>query len=169
MSDDYQKNDVDEAEEPVTPEPPVRYDPEKASHEPPSSQNDNESFIALFRNNQSPELVSASRFMLAGAIAGPFSMIFGGVLLSSISLILAIIGYRKAVNASAHANPEMMQMLLRFAKTAIGVCILALIVNAVFLIFFYPTMYESLVTGDLNGLFNSGSASTESTGNSTWG
>lgn len=163
MSDDRHIEGQETHEEPHQPEPPVRYDPNQVIDD-----DHRQDQTPLIPRNLTPELVSASRFMLAGGIAGPLSMLVGGSLLAAISLVLAIIGYRKAAAASDDADPGSIQLLLRFGRAAIGVCIVALIVNVFVMIFVYPTLIESFSTGDANQLLGGGDTSSGS-GNSTWG
>lgn len=169
MTNERHENDFETADEPYVPEPPVRYDPQKVENPLPEPDEGQNPQVSSIPQSIQQQLVSASRFILAGAIAGPFSLMLGGALLSSIGLILAVIGYRKAAAATAHADGDSLRTLIRYGKVAIGVCVLTLVINVIFAVFLYPTIYESLVSGDTSSIFGNGSASSGSTGSSTWG
>lgn len=107
---------------------------------------------------------SARKFITASQVAAVVSLIVGGVLLSSIAVVLAIIGFRK-LNDIAQGHTDQIEVhfaLRRSGILAIGISAAALIINVVSLIFFYPMVMESLGAGGFGGLFPSGTSAAPS-------
>lgn len=107
---------------------------------------------------------SARKFITASQVAAVVSLVIGGVLLSSIAVVLAIIGFRK-LNEIARGHTDQIEAhfaLRRSGILAIGISVAALIINAVSLIFFYPMVVESLSAGGFGGLFPGGTSTAPS-------
>lgn len=108
-----------------------------------------------------------------GMILAIVSLVIGGVLLSTVALILGIIGYRtaaryaKTTQGQAQANWSMLQRSARITLI-LSICTLAL--NAISMMYLYPIMLDFL---EMNGFgdmpIGSGSSGSGSTGSSVWG
>lgn len=87
------------------------------------------------------------------------SLLIGGVLLSGISLICAIISYLKITKVlKRHRELDLndYRLFIRPVKIALLMAVLALIINAAFLYVEYPRILEAVETGQMSALFNSG-------------
>ena len=97
----------------------------------------------------------------------------GGIVLSTIAVILAFMGLSKLnAFANAHSLEQSARLTLRKPGVlAVGMCVFALIFNIISLIVLYPIVMQSLQSGDLSGLFGAGQGGAPSpgAGSSTWG
>ena len=122
--------------------------------------------------NPNSDFQSIRRMISAAQIMALVSLIIGGVILSTASVVVAIVAYRKSSSFSSTGNPNESQALLkRSARIAIALGIGALALNAITLAMIYPALIEILQSGDyasLTGNANSVQPSTGS-GTSTWG
>ena len=167
MSKETDSEHQNSSEEPSRPEPPARYDPESIEQ----AQNQVDGSSGQDRRlpyPYTPELVSASRYLLVAAIAGPLSLLIGGTLLSTIALILAIIGYRKTFSCKDSLDAASYSSARKFAIGALVVCVLTLIANIAFMIIWYPTILEWVSSGG-NGQILGGGGTLGPSGSSTWG
>ena len=118
-------------------------------------------------------LETARKFISIAQICAIVSLFLGGVVLSSIAVILSFMGMSKLnAYANAHSLDEGARRALRRPGVlAVGMCVFALVFNIMSLIFLYPIVMESLQSGDFTGLFGSGQGSAPSSGagTSTWG
>ena len=106
----------------------------------------------------SSELRRARNFIVGSQVGAVISVFLGGIALSTISMIIAIIGYRKitALARDCNMKPDVAQRLKRSAILAIGVCAVALAFNVVTIVVFYPVLMEALQQGNVSGLFGGG-------------
>lgn len=127
-----------------------------------------------FNFNDGQELKSAQHLVIAASIAGPISMIIGGIALGIVALVCGILAYRKLRVLVRQGGPiGLMATRLRTACiVALVVTGIALILNTISIITIYPLMVEALETGDYSKLFPQGtmpSTGGSISGNSTWG
>ena len=110
------------------------------------------------------EFLSARKYLMASQIMAVVSLIIGGVLLSSIAVITAIIGWRKmAAVANRQTDVNLEHALKRPAYAAIIVSSLSLALNAITLALFYPILMNALETGDVSSLWTFGNTSSSGT------
>lgn len=127
--------------------------------------------------NQNVQLKNARTLLLVAAIAGPVSMIVGGVLLSSVALVCAIVSLikiRAAIRIEGHLRESVAHRLTISCVIILGVALVALVLNMVNLIIIWPALMEIIesnsfesVLGSLSGTAMDGSSA--SGGNSIWG
>ena len=103
-------------------------------------------------------------------VAGPVSLLIGGILLGSVGLICGIIAYR-SILALQSKSPEVAAAALSMRKSAItGMVIsaIAIALNVISLIALYPVIAEMIDSGalTLSGTEGAGSSSSAS---SVWG
>ncbi len=127
------------------------------------------------------QLESGRKLISFTRVAAPVSLLVGGVLLSGISLICAIISYLKITRVlKRHTELDLndFRLFIRPVKIAILMAVLALIINAAFLYVEYPRILEAVETGQVSALFNSnaapntvspGTQAAPQPGNTTWG
>lgn len=100
------------------------------------------------------------------------SLVIGGVLLSSVSLVLAIVYMRKASRASERQADERAavtwELMCRSLKFSMLVNAIALLLNVTAMILFYPILMELIQTGDIASVFG-GSGSTPTGRDPIWG
>lgn len=111
-----------------------------------------------FESNQGPKTPFSWNniriLVLIAYIAAPVSLFYGGVLLSGIGLICAIIALRRVSNAMKR-DPEHADSIRRFkssAWVAIFVTGLAFAFNMVAVAIVLPVVLEAVQTGDLSTL-----------------
>lgn len=115
------------------------------------------------------EFESARKFCVAAQIVALVSLFIGGVLLSTIAVVLAIIGYRKLAGVAAKMPEESVRRALRRSGIiAIVLSALALVLNIVSLIVLLPMLGYIAQTGDYSAIFG-GSAAPSSGTSTTWG
>ena len=147
------------------PEPPVRYTPQPSNSPEPQKP-----------ENQYPaqeDFRSIRRYITISQICALVSLVFGGVLLSGAAIAMAVIGYRKAAEMVLdHPEAPIWEALKRSAFIAIGMCVLAFVLNGISLFLLYPMAVDMLQSGDYQSLLGSGASGTSSaagSGSSTWG
>ena len=117
-------------------------------------------------------LLSARKQINIAYIAGPISLILGGLLLGTVGLILGILAWRK-LNALVRKQSLLAQdakLLIKSAKIAIVVCAIAMVLNFVSFIIVYPQIMEMIDSGQFDYLISSSTGATgTSTSGSTWG
>lgn len=136
--------------------------------------------VVEFMDDQYPRPNSSDEVMLASArrqiniafIFSIVSLIIGGMLLSSIGLILAILALRK-LNLLQQKKSLLAQdakLLLKSAKTAIVFCIVAISLNLISFIVVYPQLMEMIDSGQFDYLLGASEVvSGSESGASTWG
>ena len=100
---------------------------------------------------------SARKFVIGAQICAIVSLFIGGIVLSAVSVVLAVIGYR-TVSALANevaASPTIATAYKRSAAIAILMTVLALVVNIASIVLFMPMIMEALQQGDLTGMLSS--------------
>lgn len=107
---------------------------------------------------------SGKGLTIASCVCGPVSLLLGGSLLSFVGLILGIVGRKKLSGADNLTQSDFAyaQRFHRLSTSAIIVCALALVVNVVVLVLYYPDLvaqYQSML----------GAAGPESVGNAFGG
>lgn len=154
------------------PEPPKRYNPQDQSHQsqpvyyqPPQNSGP--------LPNGSDEFYSVKQQITIAQACALISLLIGGVLLSSVSVIIAVMAYRKVSGRAVYQSTDkpMWEALQKTARMAIVIALIALALNAVTLIVMYPTMMEVVQSADYGSLFGGAqqAAPTGGTGASTWG
>ncbi len=104
-------------------------------------------------------------------VAGPVSLLIGGLLLGTVGLICGIIAYR-SIGALQSKSPEVAAAALSMRKSAItGMVIsgIALALNAISLIALYPVIAEMIDSGMLTVSGVGGAGSSSSGASSVWG
>lgn len=164
------------------PEPPSSWQPPSQQPQVPGSEPGrspfgnlgnmpNQSMIPV-NENEATLLETARKLISIAQICAVVSLFLGGVLLSTISVVLAIMGAMKLSNfANNRSEPDSVKSALkRPGYFAVGLCLIALVVNVISLVLFYPVVMQAVQSGDLSSIFTGG-AGTGSTGtsSSTWG
>lgn len=88
-------------------------------------------------------------------IASPVSLVFGGVLLSLVALICALIG-RSKLNGLASldsADSATLSLLTRQNKVGIIVSIAALVINVIFFALAFSALLQAMQSGDYSQLY----------------
>lgn len=105
---------------------------------------------------------SIRRFVLAAQICALVSLIIGGVVLSTVGLVLGLVARSKA-NAMAAVTPEAERtgwlLLRRSATIGTVMAAVALVLNAVSMAIMMPAMMQMLQSGDYGALVQGGSVS----------
>ena len=128
--------------------------------------------------NQSPEerkLLSARRLITFANIAGPVSIIIGGVILSGAGLICAFIARRKIndlLGSNRSENEAFKQRVLTAARpgaVALVICAIALVLNAISVAIMMPMLLSAMQSGDMQTLLGGSGANAAASITSTWG
>lgn len=126
-------------------------------------------------------LRSIQTLVTVSIIAGPVSMIVGGVLLSAVALGCAVAALAKVrrVKAPEGSDGALVQAVRRQAMVGVGIGVVALTLNAVSVALILPAFIEAAQTGDLSSLLggagvdggagNASSGSSASGSSSVWG
>lgn len=192
MSDDNRREDVEpdakKRSDGASPEPPPSWKPSGSRYEQPYEQKNQQDF---HRGNAAPQpqqpssmqlpisetdaqlLETARKYISISQICAVVSLFLGGIVLSTIAVILAFMGLSKLTAfANAHSLEQSARLALRRPGVlAVGMCVFALIFNIISLIVLYPMVMESLQSGDFSGILGSGQGGAPSSGagSSTWG
>lgn len=120
------------------------------------------------------QLKTSQTLLTIAVIAGPVSLMLGGVLLSTIALICALVGYVKIkkVMTLQTSSKAISDNLRRQALICIVVCSAVLVINAAFFIQMVSMYMDYIANGDLQGLMDamygqSSSAASSSSENAT--
>ena len=110
-------------------------------------------------------LARARSYIRASQIMAIVSLFIGGVFLSTAAVIVALMGKRMigAANEGVAADQNVRAAMLRAAKMALVMSLLALALNAISLVLLYPVLMEAMQTGDLSGVFPFASQPRETT------
>lgn len=129
-------------------------------------------------NGQTPsehKLLSARHLITFANIAGPVSLIIGGVILSGAGLICAFIA-RKKINellVSDYAkNKEFEQRVFSAARpgaAALIICSIALVLNAISVAIMMPIILSAAQNGDIQTLVSGSGTNAATSITSTWG
>ena len=114
-------------------------------------------------------LKTSQTLVMISSVAGPVSLFIGGVLLSGVGLVCAIVAFRKLKKLIAkHTDVSVLaQRLKRSAIVGMAVCGVAFALNAISFYLMMPVVLEMMESGDYTGAMTdvgSGAA-----GTSTWG
>ena len=144
------------------PEPPPGHDPERQTEL-------NGAPVPSSNMNDLRELKKSQTMVMVASIAGPVSLFIGGVLLSGVGLVCAILAFRKLKKLIAkHTDVSVLaQRLKRSAIVGMAVCGVAFALNAISFYLMMPVVLEMMESGDYTGAMTdvgSGAA-----GTSTWG
>ena len=103
-------------------------------------------------------------------VAGPLSLFLGGILLGGAGAICAFLAFRKLKALSSKTNEAAKKavQMMRSARAALAICLVAVIINAVSLVLMYPVIVQMLQNGDYASVAGNMGAGT-ATGTSTWG
>lgn len=129
-----------------------------------------------FQPSKAAQLKSAQTLATVGVIAGPVSLLFGGVILSTVALIASILAFVKVRRAKEPEDKagSAAYGVYRQSIVALAVSGLALVLNAVSLAFILPTLVDYLQNGTYEDLLNlyggsTGSSSSADSSSSVWG
>ena len=134
--------------------------------------------MASSNNNasaQEQKLLSARRLITFANIAGPVSIIIGGVILSGAGLICAFIARRKIndlLNAECSPSEAFKQRILTAARpgaVALVICAIALILNAISVAIMMPILLSAMQSGDIQTLIGGSGTNAATSITSTWG
>lgn len=142
--------------------------------DPINSQQDNPEDPRPSKNAQ---LRSAQTLVTIGIMAGPISLLVGGVLLSTISVICSALAFLKVrrVMGPEDTVGTIAYALRRQTVIAIAISCLALALNAVSLAMVMPTLVSVMQTGDISqlleyyGIQSAPEASSSASSSSIWG
>lgn len=107
------------------------------------------------------KLASTRKLITFANIAGPVSLIIGGILLSTAGLICSLIA-RSRINTMLKEQPQdpvFSQKVMQAAKPgaiALIICTIALVLNVISLALVMPAVLEASQTGNLTTLFGGG-------------
>lgn len=122
------------------------------------------------------QLKSIQNLVTIATIAGPVSLLIGGMLLGTIAVICGALAVHKLnklpIQNSSHA--ELVGKVKRSAYIAIGISVAALVVNGVFVALMMPEVLAAIETGDLSilqgdGVSSFSDMSSSSETSSVWG
>lgn len=145
-------------------QPQTPYEPE---NEPNLGQNSQLSYESL------QEIKSAQTLITIATIGAPVSLLIGGVLLSTISIICAIVAYTKLkkVMPDGSAPHPLVVKVVRSAVYAACFGLGALILNGLSMAMMMPAVMEYMNTGSMDSLNNmlGGQAGSSNSTSSVWG
>lgn len=112
-------------------------------------------------------------------ICGPVSLLIGGIALSTVGIVSAILAWRgaKRVVESNSPSAPMANNFRKSALVSIVICCAALVINAFYAAMVMPSLIDAVNTGDYSGLFGDAPSSDAGTsgssgsadGGSAWG
>ncbi len=146
-------------------QPQTPYEPQ---NQPEQSNHGQLSYEAL------QQIKSAQTMVTIATIAAPVSLIIGGVLLSTISIICAAVAYMKLKKIMPAGAPQHPLITKVIRSTVLAACfgIGALILNGLTVAMLMPTVMEYVNTGNteaLNSMFGGATGGSASSGSSVWG
>ena len=119
------------------------------------------------------KLASTRKLITFANIAGPVSLIIGGILLSTAGLICSLIARSRITMLKEQPQDRVFsQKVMQAAKPgaiALIICTIALVLNVISLALVMPAVLEASQTGNLTTLFGGGAVNTAGTATSTWG
>lgn len=126
------------------------------------------------------ELNSARTLTTVATIAGPVSFIIGGVALSSVALvcaILALVKARRVVRKPQSAHGGYANVVRQTAIMGLFISAVALVLNTIGLITMLPILMEAMQTGDYSAILGDAASSVQGTpaspdgagGGNAWG
>lgn len=158
------------------PEPPASWRPGSLNGQQPLQPNQQVQLPNQPQQHQKipqipPQLYEAQRLVKIAQICAIISLFIGGVILSGISLVIAITAYMRlsAYADSVTTDPLHKKVFTRPGVSVIVIASIALVLNVVTLIAFYPMIEQFLQTNDLSTLFGGTGTGSGSSGTATWG
>ncbi|MEG1830208.1 MAG: hypothetical protein RR204_00145 [Raoultibacter sp.] len=146
--------------------------PEQKNTTPEAPQQPSQPVLPQPTPQEVKMLKNAQTMIIAGNIAGPVSLMFGGILLSSVALIVEIMA-RVKLNKLTHGKTQLAQPASRLKRAnivGIVICAAALALNIYAAVIMYPIVMEAVQSGDFSNLLNGDfSTKTPETSGSTWG
>lgn len=123
------------------------------------------------------ELKSARTLTTVATVAGPVSLIIGGVALSTVALVCAIIAFTKVRRLLSQGDFPQRPYALTLRQTALialGVSAVALVLNGITVAMMMPVLLEAMQTGDYSAILGDAAANLQNTpkpsnGGSAWG
>lgn len=117
------------------------------------------------------KLKSSQSLITVALIGGPVSLLFGGVLLSGVALICALIAHSKLKSIPTSSDQTTIEFRLkRQALFVTAICAATLVLNAVSLAASLPMLMEMIQNGQLDAsLAQSGAGPQSSSSSSVWG
>lgn len=114
---------------------------------------------------------SAQTLVMVSIIAGPVSLVFGGVLLSLVALICGAVALSR-VKALGSESPDgapsgYLAAVRRQAILGLSLGVVALVLNAVGLVMMWPQYMEIIQGGDIDALMGSQSGSSAASNGSS--
>ena len=103
------------------------------------------------------------RALIDAAIAGPVSFIIGGVMLSTVGLVCAIVGFVKIKHVIDDVDGRQKVYAATVRQTLIwglAISAIALIVNIVGIALMMPVLMEAMQTGDFTSILGEGATIT---------
>ena len=102
------------------------------------------------------QLKTSQTLLTIAVIAGPVSLILGGVLLSVIALVCAIVAYAKIkkVMEMPTSSKALSGSLRRQSLICIAACSAALVINTAFFVQMMSLYMDYVTSGDLQGLMD---------------
>lgn len=127
-----------------------------------------------FNNNASEQdkfqtLKRIQTLAIIASIAGPVSILFGGLLLNIVALIIGLVAFSR-IRKFLENNPDdakLAQPLRTTCIIALVGCSVAMVLNIVQVIMIYPIVVEAMNNGTLEDLLNGTGGSSQ--GSQTWG
>lgn len=165
----------------ASPEPPARWNPAEpdARQYKATKRFDNSNVTGMgvigktrfpLKSDEIPVFQSARRLIITSQIVSAVSLFLGGVLLSAVAVICAIVGFGK-LNRLALARPEdpdAQRALKRSGWIALAITVGVLALNVFALIYLYPMFADTLQNAGLGNLAGS-SPTGAGSANTTWG
>lgn len=123
------------------------------------------------------ELKSARTLATVATVAGPISFIIGGVALSTVALVCAIIAFvkiRRVLDDVAPAKRPYARALRQTALMGIGIGAVALVLNGIGVAMMLPVLMDAMQTGDYSAILGDAASSLSPTspsegGSNAWG
>ena len=120
------------------------------------------------------QIKSAQTLITIATIGAPVSLIIGGVLLSTISIICAVVAYMKLKKIMPAGAPQHPLITKVIRSTVLAACfgIGALILNGLTVAMLMPSVMEYVNTGNtdaLNTMLGGATGGSASSGSSVWG
>lgn len=139
-----------------------------APHRPQNPQNSSNP------NTRNATLRTVQTLITISFIAGPTSLLIGGVPLSAVTLACAIIALKKVQGVISANEPydSIAQNMKKQAKAGIAISAFALVLNSISLAITLPAMIEMLQTDDYTQLLGNaanGAGAASSASSSVWG
>lgn len=107
------------------------------------------------------KLQKIQTFTTVALIAGPVSLLFGGVLLSAIALICAILAFRRSRSFSDEGSEETQDLIRTLQTQSLAALIITIVttsINLVSFAFSAATLFSLMESGQLDQFWNNESS-----------